>query len=36
MLASLLEGEPLPLEAMLADAIDPGRFMLRQARQAGL
>jgi tRNA 5-methylaminomethyl-2-thiouridine biosynthesis bifunctional protein len=36
ILASLIEGDPLPLEAMLADAIDPGRFVLRQARQAGL
>jgi tRNA 5-methylaminomethyl-2-thiouridine biosynthesis bifunctional protein len=33
ILASLVEGEPLPLEATLADAIDPGRFVLRLARK---
>jgi tRNA 5-methylaminomethyl-2-thiouridine biosynthesis bifunctional protein len=33
LLASLIEGEPLPLEARLADAIDPGRFLLRAARR---
>ena len=32
LLASLIEGEPLPLEGDLADAMDPGRFVLRQAR----
>jgi tRNA 5-methylaminomethyl-2-thiouridine biosynthesis bifunctional protein len=36
MLASLIEGEPLPLEGDLADALDPGRFVLRQARHAKL
>jgi tRNA 5-methylaminomethyl-2-thiouridine biosynthesis bifunctional protein len=36
MLASLIEGEPLPLEGDLADALDPGRFVLRQARRATL
>ncbi|MBE0619620.1 MAG: bifunctional tRNA (5-methylaminomethyl-2-thiouridine)(34)-methyltransferase MnmD/FAD-dependent 5-carboxymethylaminomethyl-2-thiouridine(34) oxidoreductase MnmC [Burkholderiales bacterium] len=36
LLASLIEGEPLPLEADLADALDPGRFVLRQARRAML
>ena len=33
LLASLLEGEPLPLESRLADAIDPGRFLLRALRR---
>jgi tRNA 5-methylaminomethyl-2-thiouridine biosynthesis bifunctional protein len=33
MLASLIEGEPLPLEGDLADALDPGRFVLKQARR---
>ncbi len=33
LLASLIEGEPLPLEGDLADALDPGRFVLRQARR---
>ena len=36
MLASLIEGEPLPLEGDLADALDPARFVLRQARRAML
>ncbi|MBI5911782.1 MAG: bifunctional tRNA (5-methylaminomethyl-2-thiouridine)(34)-methyltransferase MnmD/FAD-dependent 5-carboxymethylaminomethyl-2-thiouridine(34) oxidoreductase MnmC [Betaproteobacteria bacterium] len=36
LLASLIEGEPLPLEGDLADALDPGRFVLRQARHAKL
>jgi len=36
MLASLIEGEPLPLEGDLADALDPGRFVLRQARHGML
>jgi tRNA 5-methylaminomethyl-2-thiouridine biosynthesis bifunctional protein len=34
LLASLLEGEPLPLEARLAEALDPGRFRLRALRRA--
>jgi tRNA 5-methylaminomethyl-2-thiouridine biosynthesis bifunctional protein len=29
LLAASLEGEPLPLETALADALDPGRFQLR-------
>jgi len=33
MLASLVEGEPLPLEGSLADALDPGRFLLRMVRR---
>ncbi|MSQ63740.1 MAG: bifunctional tRNA (5-methylaminomethyl-2-thiouridine)(34)-methyltransferase MnmD/FAD-dependent 5-carboxymethylaminomethyl-2-thiouridine(34) oxidoreductase MnmC [Betaproteobacteria bacterium] len=33
MLASLLEGEPLPVERKLAAAVDPGRFALRAARR---
>jgi len=36
MLASLIEGEPLPLEGDLADALDPARFVLKQARQRTL
>ncbi|MGE5128642.1 MAG: bifunctional tRNA (5-methylaminomethyl-2-thiouridine)(34)-methyltransferase MnmD/FAD-dependent 5-carboxymethylaminomethyl-2-thiouridine(34) oxidoreductase MnmC, partial [Sphingomonadaceae bacterium] len=31
LLASLLEGEPLPLEGMLADALDPARFTRRRS-----
>jgi tRNA 5-methylaminomethyl-2-thiouridine biosynthesis bifunctional protein len=31
LLASLLEGEPLPLEKMLADALDPARFTRRRS-----
>jgi tRNA 5-methylaminomethyl-2-thiouridine biosynthesis bifunctional protein len=33
LLASRLEGEPLPLEADLVDALDPGRFLLKQLRK---
>ncbi|MCS0809505.1 FAD-dependent 5-carboxymethylaminomethyl-2-thiouridine(34) oxidoreductase MnmC [Massilia agilis] len=32
LLAAGLEGEPLPLEASLADALDPARFVLRARR----
>jgi tRNA 5-methylaminomethyl-2-thiouridine biosynthesis bifunctional protein len=32
-IASILEGEPLPIEADLADAIAPARFLLRRARR---
>jgi tRNA 5-methylaminomethyl-2-thiouridine biosynthesis bifunctional protein len=32
MLASLIEGDPAPLERDLADAMDPARFLLKQAR----
>jgi tRNA 5-methylaminomethyl-2-thiouridine biosynthesis bifunctional protein len=32
LLASALEGEPLPLERALADALDPARFLLRAMR----
>lgn len=32
LLAAQLEGEPLPLEAALADALDPARFVLRARR----
>jgi len=31
LLACLIEGEPLPLEGMLADALDPARFTRRPA-----
>ncbi|NEX63785.1 bifunctional tRNA (5-methylaminomethyl-2-thiouridine)(34)-methyltransferase MnmD/FAD-dependent 5-carboxymethylaminomethyl-2-thiouridine(34) oxidoreductase MnmC [Noviherbaspirillum galbum] len=34
LLASLLEGEPLPVEAELAAALDPGRFALKAFRRA--
>jgi tRNA 5-methylaminomethyl-2-thiouridine biosynthesis bifunctional protein len=34
LIASALEGEPLPLEASLADAMAPGRFAERAARRA--
>ncbi|MHB8668109.1 MAG: bifunctional tRNA (5-methylaminomethyl-2-thiouridine)(34)-methyltransferase MnmD/FAD-dependent 5-carboxymethylaminomethyl-2-thiouridine(34) oxidoreductase MnmC [Burkholderiales bacterium] len=33
MLGSLLDGEPLPIEGDLADALDPARFVLKQARR---
>jgi tRNA 5-methylaminomethyl-2-thiouridine biosynthesis bifunctional protein len=33
LIASVVEGEPLPIEGDLADAIDPARFMLRRARR---
>jgi tRNA 5-methylaminomethyl-2-thiouridine biosynthesis bifunctional protein len=33
-LASLIEGEPLPLEGRLANAVDPGRFLLRSLRRS--
>ena len=33
LLASLIEGEPLPLEARLANAVDPARFLLRAMRR---
>jgi tRNA 5-methylaminomethyl-2-thiouridine biosynthesis bifunctional protein len=34
LLASLIEGEPLPLEKKLVAALDPGRFALRAKRRA--
>jgi len=36
LIASAVEGEPAPLEADLADAIDPARFLLRRARRGKL
>ncbi len=33
LLVSQLEGEPLPLERDLVDALDPGRFLLRSVRR---
>ena len=36
LLASRLEGEPLPLEGDLVEAIDPGRFALKRLRRASL
>ena len=35
IIASMLEGEPLPVERKLAAAVDPGRFALRAARRSG-
>ena len=35
IIASMLEGEPLPIERKLAAAVDPGRFALRAARRSG-
>lgn len=34
LLAAQLDGEPLPLEADLVAALDPGRFLLRRLRKA--
>ncbi|MGB8241567.1 MAG: hypothetical protein WCE66_11085, partial [Azonexus sp.] len=34
LLVSRLEGDPLPLERDLVDALDPGRFLIRGARHA--
>jgi tRNA 5-methylaminomethyl-2-thiouridine biosynthesis bifunctional protein len=34
-LASLLDGDPMPLENDLLDALDPGRFRLRSHRRGG-
>jgi tRNA 5-methylaminomethyl-2-thiouridine biosynthesis bifunctional protein len=36
LLVSRLEGEPLPLENDLVDAIDPARFLVKGARRAAL
>ena len=36
ILASAVAGEPLPVEADLARAIDPGRFLRRAARRGVL
>ncbi len=33
LLAAQIEGEPLPLEADLVAAVDPGRFLMRRARR---
>jgi tRNA 5-methylaminomethyl-2-thiouridine biosynthesis bifunctional protein len=33
LLAECIEGEPLPVEASLADAMDPGRFVLQRVRR---
>lgn len=35
LLASRLEGEPLPVETDLAEALDPARFLLRRLRRGG-
>jgi tRNA 5-methylaminomethyl-2-thiouridine biosynthesis bifunctional protein len=34
MLAAWMEGTPMPLQADLVDALDPARWLVRQARQA--
>ncbi|MEH6435681.1 FAD-dependent 5-carboxymethylaminomethyl-2-thiouridine(34) oxidoreductase MnmC [Massilia sp. DD77] len=36
LLAAQLEGEPLPLETVLVDALDPARFVLRSRRASRL
>jgi tRNA 5-methylaminomethyl-2-thiouridine biosynthesis bifunctional protein len=36
LIASMVEGEPLPLEGALVDAVDPGRFVLKQVRRGKL
>ena len=36
LIASAMDGEPLPLEGDLADAVNPARFALRRARRSGL
>jgi tRNA 5-methylaminomethyl-2-thiouridine biosynthesis bifunctional protein len=36
LIASVVEGEPLPIEGDLADAIDPARFLLRRAQRGKL
>jgi len=36
LLASQIDGEPLPVEGTLADAVDPGRFVVGQLRHATL
>ncbi|MBI3041349.1 MAG: bifunctional tRNA (5-methylaminomethyl-2-thiouridine)(34)-methyltransferase MnmD/FAD-dependent 5-carboxymethylaminomethyl-2-thiouridine(34) oxidoreductase MnmC [Betaproteobacteria bacterium] len=33
LISSMIDGEPLPVEGDLADAINPGRFALRRARR---
>jgi tRNA 5-methylaminomethyl-2-thiouridine biosynthesis bifunctional protein len=35
-IASQIEGEPLPIEGALVDAIDPGRFAVKRARRGML
>jgi len=35
LLVSRLEGEPLPIESDLADAVDPGRFLVKSAPEPG-
>jgi tRNA 5-methylaminomethyl-2-thiouridine biosynthesis bifunctional protein len=35
LIASELEGEPLPIEGALCDALSPARFAKRAARRAG-
>jgi hypothetical protein len=35
VLASALEGDPMPIEGTLLDALDPGRFARRARRRIG-
>lgn len=35
LLAAQLDGEPLPVEASLATALDPARFLLKELRRSG-
>jgi tRNA 5-methylaminomethyl-2-thiouridine biosynthesis bifunctional protein len=35
LIASELEGEPLPIEGVLCDALSPARFAERAARRSG-
>jgi tRNA 5-methylaminomethyl-2-thiouridine biosynthesis bifunctional protein len=36
LLAARIEGEPLPVDASLADAMDPGRYVLQRVRRGTL
>ena len=36
LLAAMIEGEPLPIERALENAVDPGRFALKQLRRGKL
>lgn len=36
LLVCQIEGEPLPMEKDLADAVDPGRFLLKQTRRRSI
>jgi tRNA 5-methylaminomethyl-2-thiouridine biosynthesis bifunctional protein len=36
LIAAQAEGEPLPVERALADAVDPGRVLLRRLRRGAV